>query len=205
MSLNLNNYSFDEWIEFVFNHPIASENADAWYWDDDWEWEAEEAEHIIKYCIRLFRNPNFLLEKFSSEQINQGFWFLLGATEQLQNWLWNRGIDWKLREDCIMSMVGVFEQMFIQNPIEDACYMWWDLLRDFSDDQDPKTKDAMLAALSQILKLDSIDCQVSALHGLGHLEHSGKRKVIEQFLEAQPNLDDEMRDYATAAMKGRVL
>jgi hypothetical protein len=145
-----------------------------------------------------------LLEKFSPEQINQGFWFILGEIELLQGCLWNRKIDWKLREDCIMSMVGVFEQMFIQNPIEDACYMWWDLLRDFSDDQDPKTKEAMLVALSQILKLDSIDCQVSALHGLGHLEHSGKRKVIEQFL-ATPNLDDEMRNYATAAIEGKVL
>jgi hypothetical protein len=47
MSLNLNNYSFDEWIEFVFNHPVPLENADAWYWEDEWEWEGD-AEHIIK-------------------------------------------------------------------------------------------------------------------------------------------------------------
>lgn len=204
MSLNLNNYSFDEWVEFVFSHAVPSENADAWYWEEECEWEAD-AEHIINHCIRLFRNPNFLLEKFSPEQINQGFWFILGDIELLQGCLWNRKIDWELREDCIMSMVGVFEQMFVQNPIEDACYMWWDLLRDFSDDQDPKTKEAMLAALSQILKLDSPDCQTSALHGLGHLEHNGKRKVIEQFLEARPNIDDEMKSYATAAMEGKVL
>lgn len=204
MSLKLNNYSFDEWIEFVFNHPVPSENADVWYWKDEWRWEAD-AEHIIKYCIKLFRNPNFLLEKFSPEQINKGFWFILGDVELLQGCLWDRKIDWKLREDCIMSMVGVFEQMFIQNPIEDACYMWWDLLRNFSGNQDAKTKEAMLGALSQTLKLDSVDCQVSALHGLGHLEHNGKKKIIEQFLKADPNLDDKMKGYAIFAMEGKVL
>ncbi|MDQ3801489.1 MAG: hypothetical protein M3384_18865 [Acidobacteriota bacterium] len=203
MSLNLNEYSFEEWVNFVFNHPVATSST-AWYWDDEWEWESD-SEHIIEYCIRLFRNPDFLLECYSPEQINQGFWFLLGATFQLQDWLWNRDIDWKLREECILAMVDVFEKMFARYPIEDVCYMWWDLLRDFSDDQDPKVKDAMIIALSRILEFDSLDCRLSALHGLGHLEHKGKRKVIEQFLAAQPGLDDEVRDYAMAAIEGKVL
>lgn len=204
MSINLNNYSFDEWIEFVFDHPVSANMTDAWYFEDGWEWRAE-AIYSINNCIRLFRNPNFLLVKFSPEQINQGFWFILGNIELLQGLIWDKNVDWKLREECILVMVRVFEQMFMQNPIENVCFMWWDLLRDFSDDQDSKTKEAILTALSQILKLDSLYCQKSALHGLGHLEHDGKRKVIEQFLKTHPNLDEQTKIYAAAAIEGKVL
>lgn len=204
MTLNLNNYTFDEWIEFVFDHPVAEEMEGKWYWKDEWEWQVD-VETLINFCIRLFRTPEFLLEKFSPEQINQGFWLILGHIEMLQGCLWDKRIDWKLREDCILSMVSVFEKMFVENPIEDACYMWWDLLRDFDKDQDPKTKEAMLVSLLQILELDSPNCQMSALHGLGHLEHEGRKKAIEEFLETHPNLDGEMRGYATAAMEGKVL
>jgi hypothetical protein len=83
--------------------------------------------------------------------------------------------------------------------------MWWDLLRNFDDERDAKVKDAMLAALSRILQLDSPHCHLSALHGLGHLEHDGKREIIERFLETNPRLDEEMKAYAAAAIESRVL
>lgn len=192
VGINLNEYSFEDWIEFAFNHPVAEKTDDSWYWQDEWEWNGD-VEHIIKYCIRLFRSPNFLLEKYSSEQLNQGFWYLLG-TEQLADWVWDKEIEWTLREDCLMSMVETFNLMFRLNPIEDVCYMWWDLLRDFSKDQDSKVIDTMFAALTQILEIDSINCQISALHGLGHLNHSGKKKAIEEFLKKHPNLDEETKN-----------
>jgi hypothetical protein len=62
----------------------------------------------------------------------------------------------------------------------------------------------MLESLSRILKVESLDCQISALHGLGHLEHRNKRKVIEEFLNVRSNLDEKTKDYARAAIEGKV-
>ena len=203
MAINLNELSFDEWVIFAFDHPV-SKPSKAWYWDNEWDWEAEP-EHILRYSIKLFTNPQILLEKFSYEQINQGFWFLLGATNQLSDWIWDEKIEWEMREEFINSMKSVFTDLFATNPIEDACFMWWDLLRDFSNDQDSKVKDAIFNVLSQIIKLDSPNCQNSALHGFGHLEHEGKKAIIEEYLKAYPNLDDDIRKYALAAIEGKVL
>jgi hypothetical protein len=203
MAINLNNRSFDDWLIFAFDHPISTPST-AWYWDDEWDWEAEP-EHILKYSIKLFTNPQVLLEKFSYEQINQGFWFLLGATNQLSDWIWDKEIEWTLREKSIKSMEGVFTDLFSANPIQDACFMWWDLLRDFSDEPDQKVINTMFETLSKILKLESLDCQESALHGLGHLEHTSKKSVIENFLRKYSNLDEDFRKYALAAIEGKIL
>jgi hypothetical protein len=62
----------------------------------------------------------------------------------------------------------------------------------------------MLEALSKILVLDSEECQISALHGLGHLGHAGKRNAIEKYLASHTNLNDETRTYALTAIEGRV-
>lgn len=204
MAINLNEFSFDEWLNFAFDHPVASEPSKAWYWDYEWDWEAEP-EHILKYSIKLFTNPQVLLEKFSYEQINQGFWFLLGATNQLSDWIWDEDIEWKLREECVKSMFNVFNELFAIDPIQDACFMWWDLLRDFSDEPDQKVINTMFETLSQILKLESPNCQDSALHGLGHIEHAGKKSLIEDFLQKHSNLDEDVRKYALAAIEGKIL
>lgn len=201
MCINLNEYSFSEWVKFVFDHSVSEP---AWYWDDEWDWE-DDPKLLLEYSIKLFRDPEFLLDEYSPEQIEQGFWFLLGSAGKLERWIWDKDIDWLLRRKCIKSMVNVFDRLFMKNPLVESCYMWWDLLRDFSDDPDPRVEEAMLEALSQILNMHSFDCQISALHGLGHLKHEGKRNVIEGYLDSHPNLDAKTKEYALAAIEGRVL
>ncbi|GAC1401981.1 MAG: hypothetical protein NVSMB56_17020 [Pyrinomonadaceae bacterium] len=46
MCINLNKYSFDEWLEFIFNHPVT-EMEHVWYFKSEWAWECD-AEHIVK-------------------------------------------------------------------------------------------------------------------------------------------------------------
>ena len=200
MSINLNNYSFDEWVEFVFDHPVSEP---AWYWDDGWKWEGDP-HLLLKYATGLFSSPMFLLQEYSAEQLEQGFWFLLGSAGKLDHWVWAKEIDWSIRKACISSMVNVFEQLFVKNPLGETCYMWWDLLSEFRDEGDPQVRDAMLESLSRVLKIESLDCQTSALHGLGHLAHGGKKEVIEEFLNVRPNLDEKTEQYARAAIAGKV-
>jgi hypothetical protein len=202
MSINLNKYSFNQWLKFVFDHPVSDPE---WYWKEEWEWEGDP-NLVLEYSIKLFRNPSFLLDEYSPEQIEQGFWFLMGPTGEVYRWIWNEDIDWLLRRECIISMVDVFEQLFAKNPLNNEnCYMWWDHLRTIEDNPDPKVREAMFEALSHILKMESHECQVSALHGLGHLEHEGKRALIEGYLASHPGIDAGIKEYALAAIEGRVL
>jgi|SRR5882672_5371160 len=200
MSINVDNYPFDEWVRFVFDHPVSEPE---WYWDDAWNWEGDPRVWL-KNATALFSSPEFLVQDYSPEQLEQGFWFLLGPAGKLDRWVWAEEIDWSIRADCISAMVNVFEQLFVKNPLGETCYMWWDLLGESRDEGDTPVRDAMLESLRRVLAIESLDCQVSALHGLGHLTHGGKKKVIEEFLNVRSNLDEKTEQYARAVIEGRV-
>jgi len=209
--INLDNYTFEQWVVFVFDHPtvvrrereVGVPREKTWYLQDEWEhWGSPE--HLLPYMTRLFRKPDFLLERYSVEQLRQGFWYLPGGS-RLNDWLWDTGIAWRLRKKCILAMVPLFKRMFIKEQLGDTCYMWWDFFRNFRDKQDTKVKQAMLTAMEQILLLPSDDCRAAALHGLGHLRHPRKQRVIRKFLRSHPELDEEWRSFAVAAIAGRVL
>ena len=209
--------SFDDWIKFVFDHPVGDDIKSAWYWDDDlsefwdqWEFEegsAQRQERQLEYATRLFQDCSFLLAEYDPEQINQGFWFLLSGVSGfgLGDLIWKAQLPWSLREQCILSIVGTFQSIFLEIPEQDSCNMWWDLLRDFEENRDQRVTDAMFRALQEILQSPALACQVSALHGLGHIEHIDKHTVIEDYLRRSENLDNETREYAIAAIKGEVL
>jgi hypothetical protein len=58
------------------------------------------------------------------------------------------------------------------------------------------------------LKIDSIACQESALHGLGHWElfyPAEVAEIVDQYLKENPNLRSELKNYALDAREGHVL
>ena len=89
MSIDLNKYSFDEWVKFVFDHPVSEPE---WYWEQAWKWEGSP-NLLVKYATALFSNAGCLLQEYSPEQIEQGFWFLLGGAGKLDFWVWAKEID----------------------------------------------------------------------------------------------------------------
>ena len=116
-------------------------------------------------------------------------------------------------------MVNVFRIVLTEIPEQGACYMWWDLIRD-GEASDERVTETMLQALSSILQIPLVACQISALHGLGHLKHSGKKTIIENYLATSSNVDvkigpyigttaaDEditVREYALDAIESKVL
>jgi len=44
-----------------------------------------------------------VLRPYSDEQLNQGFWFLLGASSDAMRGLTDQAIAWDVRERCIRS------------------------------------------------------------------------------------------------------
>jgi hypothetical protein len=206
-----------EWVSFVFDHPIPQVGEKEWYWQEEWEHEADNS-LMLEYSIRLFRNPTFLLDTYSHEQLEQGFWFLLKPFGFLEKGLKDVSVEWLLRKECIISMGDLFELLFAVKPLDDsACYMWWDLVISgyfktahtswhplIVDDKDAEAQQAIFETLCRILKLDSRECQKSALHGLGHLNHPLTAQTIEAYLNDNRMIDGELKEYAIKCIKGEI-
>jgi hypothetical protein len=200
---DIDSFSEQDWRAFVFDHPVAT-GQKAWCWDDEFSWSGKPRQ-ILRLSTRLFDAANSLQASYTSEQLEQGFWFLLSGPCDLASHLWNQRYAWARRHACIESMVTVFSDLFSVDPLEYVCHMWWDLLRYFGDTPDTRVVDAIVRCCERILELDSLACQVSGLHGLGHFPHPDRRHIITRYLRTQPNLDEETRKYALAARRGKVL
>lgn len=199
--LNLEECAFDEWVDFIFTQLSSEELQDRWF--NEKGLLITFGDGFAKNCIELFKRPELLLEKYTNEQIEQGFEFILGARVLITMWLWDKNNNSQIRREFIFSMKSIFDEIFTKIKLENLCFMWWDYLRGFGNDKDLQVFDWMFETLSPILEIDSTNCQLSALHGLGHIEHREKKNLIENFLRRNPNFAD--KDYAISAIEGKVL
>jgi hypothetical protein len=212
---------FHQWISDVFDHPVG---------ESTWYWNAETAEIkpelAVRHLTRLFLSCHSVLEHFSSPQIGQGLWYLVcGACS---NYMWplvQDGLPWISRRECIRAMARLFEQVFVTrcsdhlshldepdaDPLNEVCYMWWDLFPTWGspDDLSCQARDSeALRVMSGLLSLDSVACQESALHGLGHWFPQYPEYVersIREFLQREQSIRSELREYALKACRGSIL
>ena len=72
MERQLRNLSFEEWLLYVFDHPVE-EMKNAWYWDMDREWwdEAENPAETVQFLTQTFENAGVLLEPYSDAQLTE--------------------------------------------------------------------------------------------------------------------------------------
>lgn len=192
-------YDYEQWIRFAFDQPVAAE---PWYYTEAMAFECDP-HVVISYYTRLFRSPQVTLSNYDDDRLEQGIWFVVHS--QLSEWLWDDDIPVECRLDCIAAMPTMFREFLIDRPLKDACWMWWDMLRTFDDDPDPRIVEAMVRALAEVLQLPARHCQMSALHGLGHLRHREKEEIIRGFVSAGRDLDAELLEYAESAIRGTVL
>jgi hypothetical protein len=83
-TVDLTKFSFGEFISFLFGHEVPtksekddpeSEKYDPWYFHVQVEFDAKT---ICAYYVRLFRQPEFLLSRFTKPQLEEGFWAIQG-------------------------------------------------------------------------------------------------------------------------------
>ena len=192
-------YDYEQWIRFAFEPPVAAKR---WYYTEAMAFECDPTV-VITYYARLFQNPQATLSAYDDARLEQGLWFVVHS--QLSKWLWDDEIRLDYRLDCIAAMPTMFRDFFIDRPLEEACWMWWDMLRSFDDNPDQRIVEAMVRALAEVLQCPARHCRMSALHGLGHLRHPAKEDIIRDFVSAGSDLDAELLAYAESAMKGAVL
>ena len=192
-------YTFEQWVEVVF---IRQEPPSfGVLWDEELE---RPADWLLVYATRLFYESEYLLNTFTDDQLRHGFWSLPIGWD-LTGRIWDQAVPWELRESCLSAMVVLFKRFFALNTLGDTCFMWWDFFRTFDEEADKRVSAAMFTALSEILEMEEEHCQMAALHGLGHLDHTEKAALIKKYLDAQPDRLLEIREYAQACIKGDIL
>jgi hypothetical protein len=225
MGQPLSDLSFEDWLRFVFDHPVQP-GMPEWYWDMEADWWDGPAPLTVSYLGRLFEEAGALLEPYSDVQANQGLWYLCSnSCSNHMLALLDPAVSEQERVGCIRSFRNLYRTCFLPRctphlshldepgagAINPVCYMWWDIIPLYGKPDEPERAELdreVLGVLEYALGLDSIACQESALHGLGHWAIYYPRPVkdiINPFLESHPLLPSDLHTYALSARSGHVL
>jgi hypothetical protein len=214
-SSDLTNISFDEFVSYLFERGDRSESEQQTLRYEDVGIEFDSGK-ICAYYVRLFRNPEFLLTRFSKSQLEEGFWAILGPVLECSAYhlVGDPELPFPLRREVIRSMADLFQRLFVNEPLDTSVHMWWDSFcyewhcgnrNRERGGEDLELQDAYFQTLAEVLAIDSWICQGAALHGLGHLHHPQTKELVDRFIEEHPSLAEEQKTYARAAAKFQVL
>jgi hypothetical protein len=208
---DLRNISFDEFVSLIFlrDTPVRPDELGQPFYEVD-------ARKLCTYYVRLFRQPEFLLSQFTKEQLEQGFWAIMGHTQEWSagNLIYYSDAPLASRKECVESMAVLFERLFVNEPLDTSVHMWWDSLcydwhcgnrKRKNGGEDLELQDTFFHTLVKVLTVDSWICQGAALHGLGHLHHPQTAEVVSRFIGEHPSLTGEQIAYAHAAARFNVL
>lgn len=155
-----------------------------WYFGLDapvWE---DSPEHIAILIADTFENSSELLARFTDAQLNQAFWYLVGESgSDLMTALVNADVPLATRLRAIRSFVPLFEQIMAvrcsqhlshldeqpANPLNSACYMWWDILPIHGEPENTSRTEfdaEVLRVLARLLSIPHDALRESALHGV---------------------------------------
>jgi hypothetical protein len=216
MEIDLRSATYDEFVRAIFDHPVeAGGDADnAWYWSSHARFLVDPSRQV-RHLTRLFENAGQLRTEFSVPQIEQGLWLVAAAaSERFIQYLWSADVPWSERERCIAAMATLYSECLSVETFETIDYMWPDLLADTysydfrapsTDIEDRRVQDALLVLFTKLLGFPDYATQYAGLHGLGHLAHPEGPRVINEYIAAHPNLEEEQRQYAEQAAAGDVL
>jgi hypothetical protein len=214
--------SFEDWVRHLFDHPATGPQ---WFADPDAPFWAGSADVVVSWVTRLFDDPLPPLAPYSDAQLGQGFWYLIsnGASDCMFALL-DASVPLDARVRCLSATTTVFRRLFAARctphlshldepgcgPLDTTCYMWWDLLPLAGAPGDAARRaldGAALDVMADVLALDAVACQESALHGLGHW-HAAYPDVVEgtvdRFLAASIERRPELVAYARSARSGCV-
>ncbi len=226
--------SFEEWVAYCFTQGWADFHARAG--SPEYE-QAQlrtqrfanlEPALLARYVIRLFRDPAAVAARYADNQIGNATWFLFGVASGYFQYLPSDPVPRDLQIECIASVATLYTDLFdrfcckrgaepdgdFRNEltVDGAVYMIWDMdcieCAAMFPNQAPHLVDPSFAALETVLaQCRTSTCQVSALHGLGHLHmyHPQRvERIIDDFLISRSTAM-WVCEYACNARKGSVL
>ena len=176
---------FDAWLDYLFGHPVGPSGFRE---SDDWWDEAADPARAVEYLTRLFEGAATLLARYPHDQLDRGFWYLLGESGHLQP-LFEGAVAWEARRRALVAIGTLFEKLFAPvctghlghrdagpeppTPLNSSCYMWWDLFPTWgghgdepSTSQRPRRRGSRRRRGPGRTLHSTEDPDVSALHGI---------------------------------------
>ncbi len=226
MYYDLRTVCYEEFLDFIFDHPVAPQfrerswgravtPANCWYDSIGLEVDLDVARNC-EYFALLFCDPRGLLDRYDRGQIEQGLWWMQTGYNDgsVADILRADSLPAPRKVAMVRAMYFLYADLFAVEPLGNAPHMWWEsLLRGFPDQAAgvsrwcarQRVQDAMFETLAQMLSLSAENCRIDALHGLNHLAHSGKERLIRDYLGQHDGLDETHRRYAERAIGGVLL
>lgn len=220
--------TFEQWLKTIFDRPVEEDGPRASYSRRRW---LEQSPAVgLEFVTKLFENPIDYLSGYSDEQINQGIYIIVNPSCSDHFSCFEEGeVDVALRRRCIRSLEYLSRDLFAPRcsdnvwiytkPLNHICDLLWDIVvyatnsterrpdGTLRDVRNSEIDQEVLGTLARILAIPSVACQQSALHGLGHLvSFSGLgSNVVRQYLDDNPDLRSDLREYAQNALVGEVM
>jgi len=216
-SIDICKATLQEFEDFIFDHEVHGVgSSEVWYHQFGLVINYNPA-HNARCFVELFKNARNLPSKYERAKLEQGCWAMFGSglDGNLNDLIWESDISLEAKEDLISSMFFLYRDLFSQDPLGEACEMWWDgLAYDINPMKrvDPtsnaahkRIQNSMFETLVKILKLNSVNCQSAALHGLNHVHHPKTTNVVKDFIASNPDLSDRDIEYAMLCASGQAM
>ena len=104
MMIDLSKYTFADWMDFVFGHPVNRKSP--WYANPLFLYDFDSA-LVLDYLMTLFADPAFAYLCYTPEQVSQGFDFIV-SDRGFIGVLLDEELSRAKRRDCILAMNAVF-------------------------------------------------------------------------------------------------
>lgn len=218
----------DWWFAYVSDFDPETGGARYWRLRSDWPAYAPfpSATTAAAALEQVFVRAGELVERYGRERVATGLWYIAQPlTVKYSHALWDESSDEAAATAAIRAMYSLYRDLFAQhcveaasagpasaaNPLNDTCYMWFDLIGLDHLDKRPLPGRRLAVAvetLGRILAIPHIACQESAIHGLGHVAQADPamaRPALDRILRGGQGVPSELRAFAEAAREGRML
>jgi hypothetical protein len=222
--LELPNSVYESALQYLFDRPVPKDrNGKQWYWDiNEPEFEADDL-CWVKLQTFIFARCGVDLKRFNDQQVGMGLAFLVNnSISDIPHAVDSRSVSLQDEAALLRALPLVwtdcFAPRFAQRTndvsdydyLEHICYMWFDVWPSFWNHRSiPIWQEGVWRTLKTALGLPCVNCQRSALHGIGHEQrYLGKDdevdQVIDVYIASLSVQDNELADYARAAKSGCV-
>ena len=210
----------EDFITYCFDREINRKKQ--WYWDD-FDLFSPEADELALLMTNVFRQSYTIRKTYTSDQIAQGFDFLLGiGSDYFNDFRDLHNTNFDLHSKVFESFKFVISEIFntLCEPvlshgskfsgayINAICFMLWD--NDcFSSPIYFKEEKALHPSILNLLKYQlrssNIAVQESAIHGYGHISYYYPDIVKKDLgVYIKQAKDDVLIEYAKLAINGRI-
>lgn len=208
--------SFEEWFGI-----LSSFDSDEDRWNCDLRMHSMPDEVVAKFLERLLRQSPEICKDMNPAQVGHMINFIQGVDSEYWHAVVSDAVPRENQIETVMGLSTFYEDFldpYISNSnfanIGDTCeavHMIWDCGGLSLAARSPGLEyllEPIFRVLDVALNCRSYECQISALHGLGHLHrHHAMRveAIIDNALVRPGHLKISLIEYAQAAREGKVL